>query len=101
MNKTLQQPLLKSSRSPMVRSSTTLTKVTQRSLVSPTPNNSFMLRGSFHCDNGGALNLYSVRQAEVKGTSDLCDDFIDLGNLKGNIGAQNYALDPDVDADLS
>ena len=60
-----------------------------------------MLRGSFHCDNGGALNLYSVRQAEVKGTSDLCDDFIDLGNLKGNIGAQNYALDPDVDADLS
>ncbi len=85
----------------MVRLSATLTKVTQRSLVSPTPNNSFMLRGSLHCDNGDALNLYSVREAEAEGASDLCDDFIDLGNLKGNIGAQNYALDPDVDADLS
>jgi len=27
------------------------------------------------------------------------DDFIDLGNLKGNIGSQNYEISPDVDLD--
>ena len=27
------------------------------------------------------------------------DDFIDLGNLKGNIGSQNYELGPEVDLD--
>ena len=27
------------------------------------------------------------------------DDFIDLGDLKGNIGAQNYELSADIDLD--
>ena len=28
------------------------------------------------------------------------DDFIDLGDLKGNIGSQNYEIPPEVDLDI-
>ena len=52
----------------------------------------------FDIDNGPDLNVYLVRGAEADGDPSLFDDdFIDLGDLKGNIGAQNYELDPSID----
>jgi hypothetical protein len=52
----------------------------------------------FAIDNGPDLNVYLVRDADAEGDSGLFDDdFIDLGDLKGNIGSQNYELDPDID----
>ena len=54
----------------------------------------------FAVDNGPDLNVYLVRGADAEGDSGLFDDdFIDLGDLKGNIGAQNYELSPDIDLD--
>lgn len=52
----------------------------------------------FAIDNGPDLNVYLVRGATAEGDPDLFDDdFIDLGDLKGNVGAQNYQLSPDID----
>ena len=54
----------------------------------------------FAVDNGPDLNVYLVRGADAEGDSGLFDDdFIDLGDLKGNIGAQNYELSADIDLD--
>ena len=54
----------------------------------------------FAVDNGPDLNVYLVRGADAEGDSGLFDDdFIDLGDLKGNIGAQNYELPADIDLD--
>ncbi len=47
---------------------------------------------SFETDNGPDLNVYLVNSAAGG-----VDDFIDLGNLKGNIGDQNYEVPADVD----
>ncbi len=43
---------------------------------------------NFATDNGPDLNVY---------LRDGSGNFIDLGDLKGNIGSQNYELPPDVD----
>ena len=43
-------------------------------------------------DNGPDLNVY-LRSSENP------DDYIDLGDLKGNIGDQNYELPSDIDLD--
>ncbi len=52
----------------------------------------------FAIDNGPDLNVYLVRGVDAAGPASLFDDdFIDLGDLKGNIGAQNYELDPSID----
>lgn len=52
----------------------------------------------FAIDNGPDLNVYLVRGADAEGDPGLFDDdFVDLGDLKGNIGAQNYELPADVD----
>jgi len=52
----------------------------------------------FAVDNGPDLNVYLSRGAPAEGDPDLFDDdFIDLGDLKGNIGAQNYQLSPAID----
>lgn len=56
------------------------------------------LEEDFKTDNGPDLNVYLV--AGVDATSDagdFDDDFIDLGDLKGNIGSQNYELPESVD----
>lgn len=54
----------------------------------------------FAIDNGPDLNVYLVRGADAEGDAGLFDDdFIDLGDLKGNIGAQNYELSADIDLD--
>jgi hypothetical protein len=52
----------------------------------------------FETDNGP--DLYVYLSAGVTATTDagaLDDDFVDLGRLKGNIGAQNYEVPPGTD----
>lgn len=52
----------------------------------------------FAIDNGPDLNVYLVRGTDASGPAgEFDDDFIDLGDLKGNIGAQNYELPVDLD----
>lgn len=52
----------------------------------------------FAIDNGPDLNVYLVRGTDAAGPAGTFDDdFIDLGDLKGNIGAQNYELPAGID----
>lgn len=54
----------------------------------------------FAIDNGPDLNVYLVADADADGDQGLFDDdYVDLGDLKGNIGSQNYEIPPDVDLD--
>jgi hypothetical protein len=57
----------------------------------------FLRFEEFSTDNGPDLNVYlTVADADApEGEYD--DDFVDLGNLKGNIGDQNYEIPPEVD----
>jgi hypothetical protein len=51
----------------------------------------FLRFENFATDNGPDLNVYLVNSASGAG------DFIDLGDLKGNIGEQNYEIPEGVD----
>ncbi|MDX1659852.1 MAG: DM13 domain-containing protein [Nitriliruptorales bacterium] len=50
-------------------------------------------------DNGPDLNVYLVPAAPDAPAGELGSDFVDLGDLKGNIGDQNYEIPDDVDLD--
>ncbi|MDH4277876.1 MAG: DM13 domain-containing protein [Acidimicrobiia bacterium] len=50
------------------------------------------LEEDFATDNGPDLNVYLASSADGFG-----DEYIDLGDLKGNIGSQNYEIPADVD----
>jgi hypothetical protein len=51
----------------------------------------------FHTSNGPALKVY-LSAAPANGPGDAFDDrYVNLGDLKGNIGEQNYAIPRDVD----
>lgn len=52
----------------------------------------FLRFENFETDNGPDLNVYLVNSSTGDGS-----DFIDLGNLKGNVGEQNYEIPSDVD----
>ena len=52
----------------------------------------FLRFEEFETDNGPDLNVYLVNSSAGG-----VDDFIDLGNLKGNIGDQNYEIPADAD----
>ncbi len=52
----------------------------------------FLRFEGFETDNGPDLNVYLRSSADP-------DDYIDLGDLKGNIGDQNYELPADIDLD--
>ncbi len=55
----------------------------------------------FDIDNGPDLNVYLSAGVSADGDAGLFDDdFIDLGDLKGNIGSQNYEIPEDVDLDV-
>jgi hypothetical protein len=59
------------------------------------------LEDNFETDNGPDLNVYLVAGVDAESDSGLFDDdAIDLGDLKGNIGAQNYELGPEIDLDV-
>ena len=52
----------------------------------------FLRFENFSSNNGPDLNVYLINPDDP-------NDFIDLGDLKGNIGEQNYELSPDIDLD--
>lgn len=52
----------------------------------------------FETSNGPDVHVYLVAAADAKDNDTVKNaGFIDLGNIKGNIGDQNYDLPPDVD----
>jgi hypothetical protein len=51
----------------------------------------------FETDNGPDLNVYLVAAPPDASVGELASDFVDLGDLKGNIGAQNYDIPDHVD----
>lgn len=53
------------------------------------------LEQDFATDNGPDLNVYLTSSADGFG-----DEYVDLGDLKGNIGSQNYEIPTAVDLDL-
>ena len=60
----------------------------------------FLRFENFETDNGPDLNVFLVADTSADadaGTFD--DDFVDLGDLKGNVGPQNYEIPIGVDLD--
>jgi hypothetical protein len=52
----------------------------------------------FETSNGPALHVYLVAASDAKDSQTVRDaDTVDLGDLKGNIGDQNYDVPADVD----
>ncbi len=51
----------------------------------------------FATDNGPDLNVYLSAAGPNDSIGELAADFIDLGDMKGNIGAQNYAVPAGTD----
>ncbi len=58
-------------------------------------NQRFLRFEAFETDNGPDLNVYLVNSS----TGDV-SDYVDLGDLKGNIGEQNYEIPDQVDLDV-
>lgn len=54
---------------------------------------------NFETDNGPDLNVYLSTAAPDAPAGDFDEDFFDLGDLKGNIGDQNYEIPDEVDLD--
>lgn len=59
----------------------------------------FLRFEDFATDNGPDLNVYLSTAPADAPADRFDDDFVDLGNLKGNIGNQNYEIPADVDLD--
>ena len=59
----------------------------------------FLRLEDFRTDNGPDLNVYLSAAPADASASDFDDDFVDLGDLKGNVGSQNYEIPVDVDLD--
>jgi hypothetical protein len=57
----------------------------------------FLRFEDFSTDNGPDLDVYLVNSDAMADQGTFDDDFVDLGELKGNIGDQNYEIPPDVD----
>lgn len=60
----------------------------------------FLRFDNFATDNGPDLNVYLSTAAPDAPAGDFDDDFVDLGDLKGNIGSQNYEIPDGVDLDV-
>jgi hypothetical protein len=53
---------------------------------------------NFKTSNGPDVHVYMVAADDAKDSASLLRaGFIDLGKIKGNMGDQNYALNPEVD----
>ncbi len=59
----------------------------------------FLRFEDFRTDNGPDLNVYLSTAPPDASAGQFDDDFIDLGDLKGNVGSQNYEIPIDVDLD--
>ncbi|MAZ41096.1 hypothetical protein CL654_03185 [bacterium] len=54
---------------------------------------------NFDVTNGPDLRVLLVKNSDPMSRSDVGDDYIELGKLKGNKGNQNYEIPDDVDVD--
>lgn len=59
----------------------------------------FLRFEDFRTDNGPDLNVWLSSAPPDASVRDFLNDWIDLGDLKGNVGAQNYEIPPSVDLD--
>ena len=59
----------------------------------------FLRFEDFRTDNGPDLNVYLSTAPPDAPAGDFDDDFVDLGDLKGNVGAQNYEIPAGLDLD--
>ncbi len=59
----------------------------------------FLRFEDFRTDNGPDLNVWLSSAPPDAPVRDFLNDWIDLGDLKGNVGAQNYEIPPSVDLD--
>jgi len=57
----------------------------------------FLRFEDFETDNGPDLNVYLSTADPDAPAGEFDDDFIDLGDLKGNVGPQNYEIPEGVD----
>jgi len=57
----------------------------------------FLRFTEFATDNGPDLNVYLSTAAPDGDSGAFDDDFVDLGDLSGNVGDQNYEIPQDVD----
>lgn len=59
----------------------------------------FLRLTGFATDNGPDVNVYLTTTPPDGEESTFDDDFVDLGDMKGNVGDQNYEIPADVDLD--
>ena len=57
----------------------------------------FLRFENFRTDNGPDVNVYLSAAPSDAPARDLAVDFVDLGDMKGNVGAQNYEIPSGVD----
>ncbi len=60
-------------------------------------NQTFLRLVDLETDNGPDLNVYLSTGTAGGPTTDFDEDFVDLGDLKGNIGSQNYEVPAGTD----
>jgi hypothetical protein len=51
----------------------------------------------FRVTNGPDLHVLLAKHPDPRTRADLGEEYIDLGQLKGNVGSQNYTIPADVD----
>lgn len=69
-----------------------------KALIYQLTDGSHILRlEDFTVTNGPDLMVYLVKSGDVTKSADVSDNFINLGDLKGNIGNQNYAIPAGTD----
>lgn len=69
-----------------------------KALVYQLPDGSSLLRlEGFKVTNGPDLMVYLAKKSDITVASQVTDGYISLGDLKGNIGNQNYIIPADID----
>jgi Electron transfer DM13 len=62
------------------------------------PDNSRVLRfEDFKATNGPDLHVILTKNADPRTPDDVGEDYVELGQLKGNIGSQNYNVPAEID----
>ena len=72
-----------------------------KALLYKLDDGSYLLRlQDFKVTNGPDLMVYLVKNSNVSKASDVTDGYISLGDLKGNIGNQNYIIPAGTDISI-